>query len=65
MTASLTLTSTAGLQAIASWSLHGDFSLAWWISNLLLLLFPLPALVTLTCAAAPRSGTAAESGMAV
>ncbi|MFD0362918.1 DUF5360 family protein [Nocardia sp. GCM10030253] len=62
MTVSLTLTSTAGLQAIAFWALRGDFSPAWWIPNLFLLLFPLPALVTLTCGAVPRSGVAAESG---
>ncbi|GAA1532614.1 hypothetical protein GCM10009678_13660 [Actinomadura kijaniata] len=47
MTVSLTLTSTAGLQAIAFWALRGDFTLAWWLPNLFLLLFPLPALVVL------------------
>ncbi|GAA2595614.1 DUF5360 family protein [Actinomadura fulvescens] len=47
MTVSLTLTSTAGLQAIAFWALRGDFSLTWWLPNLFLLLFPLPALALL------------------
>ncbi|MBF6219486.1 DUF5360 family protein [Nocardia abscessus] len=50
MTVSLTLTSVAGLQAIAFWTLRGDFSLLWWVPNLFLLLFPIPALVTLVCA---------------
>ncbi|PXX60243.1 hypothetical protein DFR70_11083 [Nocardia tenerifensis] len=49
MTVSLTLTSTAGLQAIAFWALRGDFSLTWWLPNLFLLLFPIPALIALTC----------------
>jgi len=40
-TVSLTLTSCAGLQAVAFWSLRGDFDPAWWIPNLLLLLYPL------------------------
>lgn len=53
MTVSLTLTSTAGLQAIAFWALRGDFSLTWWLPNLFLLLFPIPALVALTCSATP------------
>ncbi|MEV6430562.1 DUF5360 family protein [Nocardia sp. NPDC051463] len=57
------MTSTAGLQAIAFWALRGDFSLTSWIPNLFLLLFPIPALVTLTCGAAPRSGAATESGV--
>ncbi|GAA0930957.1 DUF5360 family protein [Nonomuraea longicatena] len=48
MTVSLALTSTAGLQAIAFWALRGDFTLAWWLPNLFLLLFPIPALVVLT-----------------
>ncbi|MFC9970659.1 DUF5360 family protein [Spirillospora sp. NPDC127200] len=47
MAVSLTLTSTAGLQAIAFWALRCDFSLTWWLPNLFLLLFPLPALVLL------------------
>lgn len=58
MTVSLTLTSTAGLQAIAFWALRGDFSPMWWIPNLFLLLFPIPALVLLTCNA---SASAVES----
>ncbi|WP_159845206.1 DUF5360 family protein [Nocardia sp. CY41] len=49
MTISLTLTSVAGLQALAFWTLRGDFSPLWWAPNLFLLLFPLPALVTLVC----------------
>lgn len=48
MTVSLTLTSTAGLQAIAFWALRGDFTVTWWVPNLFLLLFPLPALIVLT-----------------
>ncbi|WP_187357128.1 DUF5360 family protein [Actinomadura sp. CNU-125] len=47
MTVSLALTSTAGLQAVAFWALRGDFTLAWWVPNLWLLLFPLPALAVL------------------
>ncbi|MGW4715269.1 DUF5360 family protein [Nocardia sp. NPDC004260] len=57
MTVSLTLTSVAGLQAIAFWTLRGDFSPLWWVPNLFLLLFPIPALVTLACAA-PQERTA-------
>lgn len=38
---SLTLTSVSGLQAISFWSFAGDFSLAWWLPNLFLLLYPL------------------------
>ncbi|MEU2038039.1 DUF5360 family protein [Nocardia niwae] len=49
MTVSLTLTSVAGLQALAFWTLRGDFSPLWWAPNLFLLLFPVPALVTLVC----------------
>ena len=49
MTVSLTLTSTAGLQAIAFWALRGDFTLIWWLPNLFLLVFPLPALIALIC----------------
>ncbi|WP_043613996.1 DUF5360 family protein [Nonomuraea candida] len=58
MTVSLTLTSTAGLQAIAFWALRGDFSLAWWLPNLFLLLFPLPALIVLLRPAMARAGGA-------
>lgn len=53
MTVSLTLTSTAGLQAVAFWALRGDFTLAWWLPNLFLLLFPLPALTVLVRPVAP------------
>ncbi len=55
MTVSLTLTSTAGLQAIAFWALRGDFDPTWWIPNLFLLLFPIPALIALTCNAIERN----------
>ncbi|MGW4091192.1 DUF5360 family protein [Nocardia sp. NPDC004750] len=51
MTVSLTLTSVAGLQAIAFWTLRGDFSPLWWVPNLFLLLFPVPALAALVCTA--------------
>jgi hypothetical protein len=47
MLISLVLTSTAGLQAIAFWVLRGDFAPEWWLPNLFLLLFPLPAIVLL------------------
>lgn len=47
MLISLTLTSTAGLQAVAFWALRGDWSPTWWIPNLFLLLFPIPAVVLL------------------
>lgn len=45
---SLSLTSASGLQAIAFWTLRGDFDPMWWIPNLFLLLYPaffLPGLV--------------------
>ncbi|MGK8505170.1 DUF5360 family protein [Nocardia asiatica] len=57
MTVSLTLTSVAGLQAITFWTLRGDFSPLWWVANLFLLLFPIPALVTLVCTG-PQERTA-------
>ncbi len=41
---SLILTSCSGLQAIAFWSIRGDFDLAWWLPNLVLLIYPLPFL---------------------
>lgn len=37
---SLTLTSVAGLQAVAFWALRGEFDPAWWLPNLFLLVFP-------------------------
>ncbi|MEZ7125498.1 DUF5360 family protein [Nonomuraea sp. AD125B] len=37
-----------GPSAVAFWALRGDFTLTWWLPNLFLLLFPLPALVVLT-----------------
>ncbi|GHE65380.1 hypothetical protein GCM10018785_37820 [Streptomyces longispororuber] len=52
MLVSLTLTSTAGLQAVVFWALRGDWSPTWWIPNLALLLFPVPAIVRLTRRAA-------------
>ncbi|MFF4419016.1 DUF5360 family protein [Streptosporangium sp. NPDC001559] len=53
MLVSLVLTSASGLMAVAFWTLRGDFSLAWWIPNLYLLLFPLPAIVRLVRPADP------------
>ncbi|MCX4821971.1 YvaD family protein [Streptomyces sp. NBC_01142] len=47
MLISLTLTSTAGLQAVVFWALRGDWSPTWWIPNLFLLLFPLPSIALL------------------
>ena len=38
---SLVLTSCSGLQAIAFWTMHADFDIAWWLPNLFLLLYPL------------------------
>ncbi|NUP64739.1 MAG: DUF5360 family protein [Nonomuraea sp.] len=56
MLVSLVLTMASGLMAIAFWTLRGDFSLAWWIPNLFLLLFPLPAIAALTVRGrSPRS----------
>ncbi|GAA3158839.1 MULTISPECIES: DUF5360 family protein [Nonomuraea] len=48
MLVSLVLTMASGLMAIAFWTLRGDFSLAWWIPNLYLLLFPIPGIISLT-----------------
>lgn len=45
---SLTLTSVAGLQAVAFWALRGEFDPAWWLPNLFLLAYPwlfLPSLL--------------------
>ena len=39
--ASLSLTFCSGLQAIAFWSLRGDFDLVWWAPNLFLMVYPL------------------------
>ena len=47
MYVSLTLTSTAGLQAVVFWALRGDWSVTWWGPNLFLLLFPVPSIVLL------------------
>ena len=35
----------AGLQALSFWVLRGDFTWAWWLPNLFLLLYPLPFLL--------------------
>ncbi|GGT47194.1 DUF5360 family protein [Nonomuraea spiralis] len=57
MLVSLVLTAASGLMAIAFWTLRGDFALAWWIPNLYLLLFPLPAIAGLTVRGrSPHSG---------
>ncbi|MEV0146878.1 MULTISPECIES: DUF5360 family protein [unclassified Nonomuraea] len=56
MLVSLVLTMASGLMAVAFWTLRGDFSLAWWIPNLYLMLFPLPAVVALVVA--PRGSPA-------
>ncbi|MET7333209.1 DUF5360 family protein [Nonomuraea sp. NPDC005650] len=48
MLVSLVLTTASGLMAIAFWTLRGDFSLIWWLPNLYLMFFPLPAIVRLT-----------------
>ena len=47
MLVSLTLTSVAGLMAVAYWALRGEFDLTWWGPNLFLLLYPVPALAWL------------------
>lgn len=52
---SLVLTLTSGLMAIGFQTLRGDFSLAWWIPNLSLMLFPVPGIVYLTRRPAPQS----------
>ncbi|MEV6829209.1 DUF5360 family protein [Amycolatopsis sp. NPDC051102] len=44
---SLTLTFTAGLQAISFWILRADFNPVWWLPNLWLLLFPAVAFAVL------------------
>lgn len=44
---SLTLTLCAGLQAVVFWTLRSDFSFAWWLPNLYLLLYPLVFLPSL------------------
>jgi hypothetical protein len=58
MLVSLALTMASGLMAIAFWTLRGDFALAWWIPNLYLMLFPVPAIVRLTTCPgrSPHSG---------
>ncbi|MEV4165678.1 DUF5360 family protein [Nonomuraea dietziae] len=62
MLVSLVLTMASGLMAIAFWTLRGDFSPAWWIPNLYLLLFPIPAIVALTAPSAARGGETVELG---
>lgn len=44
---SLSLTATAGLMALAYWTLRGEFDPQWWAPNLFLLLYPVPALAWL------------------
>ncbi|GAA2412103.1 DUF5360 family protein [Nonomuraea africana] len=61
MLVSLVLTMASGLMAIAFWTLRGDFSPAWWIPNLYLLLFPIPAIVALTAPAARDGGAPAQT----
>ena len=38
---SLVLTSCSGLQAVAFWTIRGDFDVWWWLPNVILLLYPL------------------------
>ncbi|MFI6292034.1 DUF5360 family protein [Nonomuraea sp. NPDC050790] len=57
MLVSLVLTMASGLMAIAFWTLRGDFSLAWWIPNLYLMLFPIPAIACLVTARTPEPTT--------
>ncbi|QIP87287.1 YvaD family protein [Streptomyces sp. Tu 2975] len=56
MLVSLTLTSTAGLQAVVFWALRGDWSVTWWVPNLFLLLFPIPSIVLLMRQDTVRAG---------
>ncbi|MEV4685460.1 DUF5360 family protein [Streptomyces kurssanovii] len=56
MLVSLTLTSTAGLQAVVFWALRGDWSVTWWVPNLFLLLFPIPSIVLLMRQDTGRAG---------
>jgi hypothetical protein len=56
MLVSLVLTMASGLMAIAFWTLRGDFSLAWWIPNLYLMLFPIPAIARLVTAGVTAGG---------
>lgn len=45
LTISLVLTSCSGGMAIAYWAFLGDFQIAWWLPNLVLLIFPLIPLI--------------------
>ncbi len=38
---SMALTVTAGLNAVAFWTIRGDFDVSWWLPNLYLVLYPL------------------------
>lgn len=38
---SLVLTSCSGLQAVAFWTIRGDFDVWWWLPNVILLFYPL------------------------
>jgi hypothetical protein len=44
---SLALTHASGLFALSYWVIRGEFSPQWWAPNLLLLLYPLPAIAWL------------------
>ncbi|MGI5131325.1 DUF5360 family protein [Pseudonocardia sp. CA-107938] len=47
MTISLALTHASGLLAISYWAVRGEFQPEWWVPNLFLLVYPIPALVRL------------------
>ncbi|MEV0248517.1 DUF5360 family protein [Nocardia sp. NPDC050712] len=40
LTIGLTLTFCAGFMAISFWAYYGDFSLSWWVPNILLMIVP-------------------------
>ncbi|MFI7446549.1 DUF5360 family protein [Nonomuraea sp. NPDC049714] len=63
MLVSLVLTMASGLMAIAFWTLRGDFSLAWWIPNLYLMLFPIPAIARLVTAGGKADVTAGVTAL--
>jgi len=45
---SLSLTICAGLMAISYWVIVGDYDPAWWIPNLVLMIWPIPFLFSLS-----------------
>lgn len=47
MLISLTLTHASGLFAISFWAIRADVRIEWWAPNLVLLLYPVPALLWL------------------